>query len=82
MRPPIVNHSRRGESCYDPFLGSGSTLIAAESCGRICCGMEIDPRYVDVAVERWQKFTGKAAVLDGNGRTFEQVARARRRKLA
>lgn len=82
MRRPILNHTRPGASCYDPFLGSGSTLMAAESSGRICCGIEIDPRYVDVAVERWQKFTGKTAALDGDGRTFEQIARARRRKLA
>lgn len=82
MRRPLLNHTRPGASCYDPFLGSGSTLIAAESSGRICCGIEIDPRYVDVAVERWQKLTGKTAVLDGDGRTFEQIARARRRKLA
>ena len=82
MRRPILNHTRTGEACYDPFLGSGTTLIAAESSGRLCFGMEIDPRYVDVAVERWQEFTGKQAVLDGDGRTFEQVARTRRRKLA
>lgn len=82
MRRPILNHTVPGEGCYDPFLGSGSTLIAAESCGRICYGIEIDPRYVDVAVQRWQEFAGKAAVLDGDGRTFEQIARARRRKLA
>lgn len=82
MRRPILNHTRKGDSVYDPFLGSGTTLIAAESSGRICCGMEIDPRHVDVAVQRWQEFTGKQAVLDGDGKTFEQVARGRRRKLA
>lgn len=82
MRRPILNHTRPGESCCDPFMGSGSTLIAAESAGRICYGMEIDPRYVDVAVQRWQDFTGKKAVLEGDGRNFEQIARARRRKLA
>ena len=52
MRRPILNHTRPGEACYDPFLGSGSTLIAAESTGRICYGMDIDPKYVDVAVLR------------------------------
>ena len=82
MRRPILNHTRPGEACYDPFLGSGSTLIAAESIGRICYGMEIDPRYVDVAVLRWQRFTGKQAVLDGDGRTFEEIARARRKEVA
>ena len=80
MRRPILNHTRPGEACYDPFLGSGSTLIAAESSGRICYGMDIDPRYVDVAVLRWQRFTGQLAVLDGDRRTFEEIARVRRRK--
>ncbi len=82
MRRPLLNHTRLGEACYDPFLGSGSTLIAAETCGRICYGMEIDPRYVDVAVLRWQRFTGKQAVLDGDRRTFDEIARARRREVA
>lgn len=82
MRRPILNHTRPADACYDPFLGSGTTLIAAESTGRICLGMEIDPRYVDVAVLRWQRFTGKQAVRDGDGRTFDEVARARRREVA
>jgi DNA modification methylase len=82
MRRPLPNHTRPGEACYDPFLGSGSTLIAAETCGRICYGMEIDPRYVDVAVLRWQRFTGKQAVLDGDRRTFDEIARARRKEVA
>jgi DNA modification methylase len=82
MRRPILNHTRPGEACYEPFLGSGSTLIAAESTGRICYGMEIDPRYVDVAVLRWQRFTGQQAVLDGERRTFEEIARGRRREVA
>jgi ParB-like chromosome segregation protein Spo0J len=82
MRRPILNHTRPGQSCYDPFLGSGSTLIAAESTGRICFAIEIDPRYVDLAVMRWQRFAGQKAVLDGNGRTFEQIARSRRRQSA
>jgi DNA modification methylase len=82
MRRPILNHTRQGEACYDPFVGSGTTLIAAESVGRICYGMEIDPRYVDVAVQRWERFTGRKAVLDGNGRSFAQVASTRRREVA
>jgi DNA modification methylase len=81
MRRPILNHTCAGEACYDPFLGSGSTLIGAESIGRICLGMEIDPRYVDVAVLRWQQFTGKHAVLDRDGRTFDEIARAGRREV-
>jgi DNA modification methylase len=82
MRRPILNHTRPGEACYDPFLGSGSTLIAAESTGRVCYGMDIDPKYVDVAVLRWQRFSGQQAVLDGDGRTFDEIARARTREIA
>jgi DNA modification methylase len=82
MRRPILNHTRPGEACYDPLLGSGSTLIAAESIGRICFGMDIDPRNVDVALLRWQRFTGKQAVLDGDRRTFDGIARAARKEVA
>jgi DNA modification methylase len=73
MRRPIVNHTKRGDAIYDPFLGSGTTIMAAELTERFCCGIDIDPRYVDVAVIRWQGFTGQEATLDGDGRTFEQV---------
>ena len=65
-----------------PVPGSGSTLIAAERTGRICYGMDIDPKYVDVAVLRWQRYTGQPAVLDGDTRTFEQISRVRRREVA
>ncbi len=82
MRRPLLNHTRAGEGCYDPFLGSGSTLIAAESTGRFCYGMEIDPRYVDVAVLRWQRFTGQQAVLQGDPRTFDEIALERRKEVA
>jgi DNA modification methylase len=82
MRRPILNHTRKGDACYDPFLGSGSTLIAAESTGRICFGIDIDPRYVDVAVLRWQRYTGRSAVLDGDGRTFDEIVRLRRRNTS
>ena len=51
-------------------MGSGTTLIAAETTGRVCLGIELNPAYVDVAVERWQRFTGKVAVLDGSGESF------------
>jgi DNA modification methylase len=73
MRRPILNHTERGELVYDPFLGSGSTLVAAEDSGRICYGIEIDPVYVDVVVLRWQQLTKKAAILDGDGRTFDEI---------
>jgi DNA modification methylase len=74
MRRPILNNTRRGETVYDPFLGSGTTLIAAESTERICYGLEIDPRYVDVIVRRWQQLTGQRAVLQANGRSFDEIA--------
>jgi DNA modification methylase len=60
----VVNSSKKGELIYDPFLGSGSTLIAAETQGRRCLGCELDPGYVDVIVRRWEKATGGKAVLE------------------
>ena len=77
MRRPIINHTERGESVYDPFLGSGTTLIAAELTERACFGIEIDPKYVDVIVTRWQDLTGKEATLAGDGRTFFAVKEER-----
>lgn len=68
---------RRGDLILDPFLGSGTTLIAAEQLGRKCYGLEIEPRYIDVIVNRWQALTGKAATLDGDGRTFAEVGAER-----
>src|SRR5579871_5856597 len=82
MRRPILNHLRRGELVYDPFLGSGTTLAAAELTERVCYGIELDPKYVDVVVERWQQLTGKKATLDGDGRTFDEVALERRKESA
>jgi DNA modification methylase len=79
MRRPILNHTKRGELVYEPFLGSGTTLAAAEMTDRICYGLELDPKYVDVVVQRWQTLSGKEAVLDGDGRTFEVVAEERRK---
>jgi hypothetical protein len=77
MRRPMLNNSAPGEAVYEPFCGSGSTIIAAETTGRICYAMDIDARYVDVAVRRWQAFTGRAAVLAGEDRVFDDVAAAR-----
>jgi len=63
---PIRNHLEAGEAVYDPFLGSGTTVIAAETLGRRCYGMEIDPKYCQIAIERWSAFSGrKAVLLDG-----------------
>jgi DNA modification methylase len=77
MRRPILNHTKRGEPVYDAFLGSGTTLIAAELTGRACLGIELDPTYVQVVVERWQNFTGEQATLGAGGQTFAQVKDAR-----
>ncbi len=63
MLRPMLNNSARGDGIYEPFAGSGSTIIAAEKSGRRSFGMEIEPRYCDVIVERWQNFTGKRAVV-------------------
>jgi DNA modification methylase len=73
MRRPILNHTERGAVVYDPFLGSGTTLVAAEDTGRACYGLEIQAGYVDVIVLRWQNLTGKTAILDGDGRVFDEV---------
>jgi len=82
MRRPILNHTKSGESVYDPFLGSGTTLAAAEVAGRVCYGLELDPKYADVVVERWQGLSGKKATLEGDGRTFEAVQQDRVRVAA
>ncbi len=63
---PIENHIRAGEAVYDPFCGSGTTLIAAERLDRRCYAMEIDPRYAQIIIERWERFTGRQAVRDGS----------------
>ena len=82
MRKPILNHTKPDELVYDPFLGSGTTLAAAELTGRACCGMELDPKYVDVVVERWQALSGKKATLDGDGRSFDVIRKDRMRVAA
>jgi len=79
MRRPILNHLRRGELVYEPFLGSGTTLAAAELTERVCCGLELDPKYVDVVVRRWQTLSGKKATLDGDPRTLEELAEERQK---
>ena len=73
----IKDCSRRGGLVLDPFCGSGTILIAAERTGRKARALEIDPTYVDVAVRRWQTYTGKSAVLAATGETFELVEEQR-----
>jgi len=77
MRRPMLNNSGDGDGVYEPFCGSGTAIIAAESTGRICYALELDPRYVDVAVRRWQDFTGEVAIHAGSSTGFADVARAR-----
>jgi DNA modification methylase len=74
MRRPIVNNSRPGQVIYDPFLGSGTSLIAAEMTGRTCRGLELNPAYVDVVVRRWQQFTERKAVHQASGQPFDERA--------
>ena len=69
--------SRRGDIVLDPFMGSGTTILAAENVGRRAYGIEIDPLYVDVAIRRWQEFTGRDAILEATGQTFDEVAAER-----
>jgi DNA modification methylase len=73
MRRPMLNNSSPGQAIYEPFLGSGTTLIAAQSCGRVCLAIEIDPLFVDLAIRRWQAFTGKKAMRESDGALFETL---------
>ena len=59
----------------DPFGGSGSTLIACEKTGRSACLIELDPKYCDVIIRRWQEFTGKEATLEGGDKTFDEISK-------
>ena len=73
----IRNSSKSRDTVLDPFGGSGSTLIACEKTGRQARVIELDPRYVDVIILRWQEFSGGTATLDGDGRSFEEIAAGR-----
>ena len=70
----LLNNTKGGDIVLDSFAGSGTTAIAAEQNGRVAYLMELDPRYCDVIIKRWQDFTGKAAILEGDGRTFDEIA--------
>jgi DNA modification methylase len=73
----IKDCTRRDQIMLDTFAGSGTTMLAAERVGRCARGVEIDPHYVDVAVRRWQAFTGRDAVHVGTGVTFDEIAAER-----
>jgi site-specific DNA-methyltransferase (adenine-specific) len=72
----LKNNTNAGDIVLDSFLGSGTTLMAAEKSGRRCYGLELDPKYVDVIIKRWQHFTGRKATLE-DGRTFAEVSNGR-----
>ena len=78
LQDALIDMTNRGEIVLDPFLGSGSTLIAAENTGRVCRGIELDPLYVDVIIRRYEEKTGAAVILADTGETFEKVAARRR----
>jgi DNA modification methylase len=78
----ITAFTNEGDVVFEPFAGSGSQIIAAERTKRTCYACELHPAYVDVAVARWLKFVGQPATLDGDGRTFVEVAAERGQKDA
>jgi len=81
LQDALIDLTNRGDIILDPFLGSGSTLIAAENTGRVCRGVELDPLYVDVIIRRYETATGANVILADSDETFEEVA-ARRRNEA
>ena len=78
LEDALLDLTHRGDIVVDPFLGSGSNLIAAENSGRICRGVELDPLYVDVIIRRYEAATGKRAVVAGTGETFQALTAQRR----
>lgn len=82
MKRPIENNSQPGDAVYEPFSGSGTTIIAAEMTGRRCYAIELSPAYVDVAVQRWENFADRVATLEATGQSFREVSDERRRQAA
>lgn len=78
----LLDVTERGDTVLDLFLGSGTTLIAAEKTGRSCCGIEIDAGFADVVIHRWEQLTGREAVLAETGESFAQVRTSREAKPA
>ncbi len=77
MKRPIENNSSAGQAVYEPFSGSGTTIIAGEMTGRSVHAIELNPLYVDVAVRRWEQFSERTATLEATGQTFREVAEER-----
>jgi len=82
LKDALLDLSNRGDIVLDPFLGSGSTLIAAESTSRVCRGIELDPLYVDVIVRRCEVASGKAATFAETGESFHELAARREREAS
>ena len=78
----VGNSTARGDLVYEPFSGSGTSIVACEALGRRCRALEKEGRYVDVAVKRWEAASGRSAVLEGDGRSFDEVASAREKAPA
>lgn len=76
MRRPMENNSNPGQAVYDPFVGSGTSIIAAEMSGRVCLALDLTPACIDMAVRRWQDFTGSSAVREADGRSFDELSDA------
>jgi DNA modification methylase len=74
LEDALLDLTDRGDAVLDPFLGSGSMLIAAEKVGRRCRGIELDPRYIDVTIRRWQTLTGRKAILERSGQAFDEIS--------
>ena len=73
----ILDVTKRNDIVLDAFLGSGSTLIAAEKTGRVCYGIELDPIYVDTIIKRWQEYSGKEAIRQESGKTFNELIKTK-----
>jgi site-specific DNA-methyltransferase (adenine-specific) len=69
----ITNSSKQGDLIFDSFLGSGTTIIACEKLQRFCYGLEFDPKYCDVIIDRWQQYTGKEAIHEQSGKTYNSI---------
>lgn len=80
VKDAILDATKRGQIVLDAFLGSGTTLIAAEECGRICYGIEIEPLYTDTIIRRWEEITGKDAIHTESGKTYKELLEAVKNK--
>ncbi len=69
----ILDCSNRGDYIYDPFLGSGTAMVASENQGRICCGVEIDPEYIDVTINRMQRIFNLPVIHAETGKTYDEI---------